>query len=142
MIERTTDAAKVNAVVNFPAIRPFIGNVSAGDLDLAPLLDCARNVCLFGEHGGFLYHWCAPGVFEVHTFVMPDGRGAWARESAKASLTIMRDDYAADMVWTRVAPDMPHVHRFALEAGFVDSGSDDFDIGGDLVTYNLLTWRP
>ena len=141
-MKRTFDAEVVNALVNDPCIRPHIGDPDSGALDMAPLLAVPRNVCLTGEHGGFFYHWCAPGVFEVHTFVLKSGRGAWAREAAKASLSVMRAEYAADMVWTRVAPDMPHVHRFALEAGFVDCGSDDFDIGGNLVAYNLLTWRP
>jgi hypothetical protein len=139
---RTRDAALLNSVVNHPSIRPHIGARDAGDLDMTALLDCDRNICLVNDHGGFLYHWVAPGVFEVHTFILPEGRGEAAKVAARKSLDAMTREYGADMVWTRIRPSDAHTVRFAEAAGFVSAGSGFFDIGDGEEMFYIFTWRP
>jgi hypothetical protein len=139
MIARTRCAETVNAVANHPDVRPFIGG--AGPLDMTALLADRANVALFGPHGGFFYHWCAPGVFEVHTLILPAGRGADALADARLSLDVMADEFGASMVWTRVRRDLRHVRLFARAAGMKPAGRRCFDLGDGPHEYDLLTWR-
>jgi hypothetical protein len=83
MIEPTTDAARVNAVLNHPDVRPWIADLGEGEIDTAPLLDKSGTLCLMGEHGLFFLFKYDIGIWEVHTAIRPSGRGAWAREFAE-----------------------------------------------------------
>lgn len=116
MLERSFDAARINAVVNHPDVRPFVGPEDLGELDLAPVAARPEHWFLMGDHGGFLLSWSAPGVREVHTFILPAGRGRWAVEARKAML-----EYAAQngtkQLWTKVLPEHRHVDRFARQGG-------------------------
>jgi hypothetical protein len=84
MIERTTDAAFLNRVLNDPAVRPWVADVAEGKLDLSPRVADDNNVCLIGEHGAFLCFKFMEGMYEVHTQILPSGRGEWARKFAEA----------------------------------------------------------
>lgn len=139
MITETVDAAIVNAVANSPDVRPYIGGV--GYLDVTPVLENPLNVALWGDHGGWLYAWSAPGVYEVHTLVLPSGRGAWARKAAKQSLAMMADRDAT-MIWTRIRRDLRHVRAFAVMCGLRSAGVASFDLGDGAHDYELMTWRP
>lgn len=116
MLERSFDAARINAVVNHPDVRPFVGALDLGDLDLSTVVAAPEHWFLMGDHGGFLLAWSAPGVREVHTFVLPEGRGRWANEARAAML-----EYAAAngtrQLWTKIHPDHRHVARFARQGG-------------------------
>lgn len=134
---RTFDAERVNFLVNHPAIRPFIGGDGESEMDLAAVVADEQNVFLGGEHGGFACCWSAPGIYEVHTFILPEGRGEWAYQFARAGRDYMQD-YGARLLWTRVHPDAHHVRRFTLKAGFSPAGQHRI-LG---VTYDLFDWRP
>ncbi len=140
LLSRCADAAVLNSLVNDPAIRPSVGGDPAMPLDLSALAGDPSHFFLVGAHGGFGYLWCAPRVFEVHTFVLPAGRGAWAAQAAAESLATISQD--ADKVWTRVAPDAPNVAAFARRAGFQAVGTKVSDLGKGPVPYTLMEWRP
>lgn len=83
-VERTFSASEINAVVNHPDVRPFVGRPSEGDIDLASIVADKRNIVLMAEGGGLVLHWHEPGVYEVHTQFVPEVRG-------KKVLTATRD---------------------------------------------------
>lgn len=82
MIRRTFDATLLNEIANHPEVRPHIGG--AGVIDLTTIVGDPQNVAVMGEHGGWIYHGLQPGVYELHTLFLPEGRGrsffAGARE--------------------------------------------------------------
>lgn len=115
------DVARLNEVVNDPAVRPYVGAPDVGHLDLSPLVDDPNNLFPFGEHGGFALIWTAPRTYEVHTFILKSGRGLWARQAAKDGIA-MAVERGARMLWTRVPADLPHVRSFAVGMGMASTG--------------------
>lgn len=89
IIARTFDAAPINAIVNDPSVYPWVCGQHTGPLDLSPVIADRRNVALFGEHGGMLFHCHQPGYYEIHTQVLPAGRGPWALAMAQACFHYM-----------------------------------------------------
>jgi len=82
VLEHHTDAKRINEIVNHPSILPWVkGNNTT--LDLTALAQNPRHVCLVGEHGCVIFVKHQPGVFEYHTSVLPEGRGAWMLAGAK-----------------------------------------------------------
>lgn len=117
MIRRSFDADTINALVNDPSIRPHVGGDGASFIDLAAAVADKQNIFLMGEHGGFAFTWSAPGTYEVHTFILPDGRGPQALDLAMLARNAMADIYGATHLWTRVHPDAGNVRAFTLKAG-------------------------
>jgi len=74
-IERITDAARLNAVVNDPSVYPWVRGTAEGPLDLGGIIADPRHVALMGAHGGCLFVHHQPGIFEAHTQVLESGRG-------------------------------------------------------------------
>jgi hypothetical protein len=116
MLERSFDVERINAVVNHPEVRPGVGDPDSGDLDVAPLVERAEHWFLMGEHGGFLLSWSAPKVREVHTFILPEGRGKWGAV-ARANMIAYARDNGMKMLWTKIAPGDRHVDRYARQGG-------------------------
>lgn len=121
MLERSHDAAQINAVVNHPEVRPHVGAPEIGDLDLTELVARPEHWFLMGEHGGFMLGWSAPGVREIHTFVLPEGRGKWAEDARAAMLDYARDN-GTQMLWTKIAEADRHVIRYARQGGMQFTG--------------------
>ena len=78
------DAAIINAVLNDPAVRPWVADASAGEINIHQQLEDPNVVFLMGEYGGVMLHRFMSGIVEVHTFVEPRGRGAWTRGMIQA----------------------------------------------------------
>lgn len=135
MIERTTDIAKVNSVINHPAVRPFVGAPDAGVLDAAPIID-EPNWWLMGDHGGFALTWTAPGVREVHTMILPEGRGEWAAQARQEGIDYAREN-GTHMLWTAIPPGAPHVEAFAKRGGMRDTGKTIDQFGKPYKVYSM-----
>lgn len=108
-------------MVNHPAVRPFVGAPGAGALDISPLIEREENLFPFGEHGGFALVWTAPFTREVHTFILPEGRGAWAQDAA-AEMIGMAADSGTITLWTQISPEQPNVRLYAERAGMRATG--------------------
>jgi hypothetical protein len=78
---RTLDATRLNAVVNHPDVRPWLGG--SGEIDLSEVIADPANITLETEHGGYILarHPYMHGVYEAHSQFLPEGRG---EEAAKA----------------------------------------------------------
>lgn len=80
----------INAVVNHPAVRPFVGAPDAGYLDFTHAVNRPENWFLMGEHGGFALELTAPSTREIHVFITPKGHGRWAAEAAREAFGFAR----------------------------------------------------
>lgn len=140
MIERSFDADRINELVNHPTIRPYVGGDGKSHLDLTATVTNLQNYWLLGPHGGFGYIWTAPDTYEIHTFILPEGRGREAYRLAQESLKFMKSQGATHL-WTRVDPEAANVRRFTLSAGLKPAGHNTVDLGGGPVTYDLFHWR-
>jgi hypothetical protein len=141
MIERIYDPAVVNAVVNDPTVKPWVAGGIEGDLDVSPVLADPRNIALFGRHGGVIFTWVQPCVYEAHTQVLPQGRGAWALQMVHATASWLFAGTDALEVLTRV----PHGNRGAralvqaVQGVFEFTNPLGFVLDGELVPADIYS---
>ena len=122
LLRRTYEVDMVNAVVNSPDVRPFVGlGAPQGYLDHSAPIKQPENWFLMGEHGGFGLIFSAPGVHEVHTFILKAGRGAWAMQAAQEMIEYARMG-GDHMLWTRIHPSQANVAAFAVRNGMKPTG--------------------
>lgn len=121
LLHLTKDAEAVNAVVNHPAVRPSCGLVELGELDFSEVLSRPENLCLMGEHGGFLLLWSAPRVRELHVFLLPEGRGQWGFNACPEVVDHARA-HGAQMLWARIDPAKRHLAMFSRIGGMKPTG--------------------
>jgi hypothetical protein len=120
-LERTFDRDWINGLVNDPSIRPSVGGDGKSFADLGDVIDNPLHLFLRGCHGGFGLTWSCPRVFEVHTFILPEGRGCWAYQAAR-DMIVLAKDAGGERLWTKVDTEMPHVRRFAIQSGMGYTG--------------------
>ena len=121
MLDRSYDAERINLVINDPDVRPFVGGIDLGDIDITSAVERPENWFLMGEHGGFGLIWTAPNVHEVHTFVLPSGRGKWATGAAEAMIDFARKN-GDTMLWTKIPAKLKHVGAYARMMGMKTTG--------------------
>lgn len=102
IVERATDATFINAVVNHPAVKPFVHAAPGRDIDLTAHVRNSNNVLLQGEYGGMLMIQHITGLYELHTQVLPEGRGEWALQMARDCVEYLFCRTNAVEVFTRV----------------------------------------
>lgn len=78
-LHRETTPERINALVNHPEVRPWVAP-GAGEIDVSAQVLNPNNILLMGEHGCCAFLKLLPGIYEVHTQVLPSGRGAWTQE--------------------------------------------------------------
>lgn len=132
---RTFDAERINYLVNHESIRPYCGG--EGYLDLSAAVADTQNIFLDAEHGGLAFIWTAPRIYEVHIFLLPEGRGKWGFTFGMNARNYMAQ--FADMLWARV--NTKHLELYTRKAGFVPCGQHTVDIGQGPVTYDLFKWE-
>lgn len=137
---RIYDAERINYLVNHPEIRPFVGGDITKSIDLTASVQNPADIYVGGDHGAFGCSFVCPGVYEVHTFILPEGRGKWACEFAKAALAYVAEQ-GARYLWTCVHPDHANVKFFTLRSGFKRAGQVVRDLGVGPVTYDIFDWR-
>lgn len=127
MLERSFDIARINEVVNHPAVRPFVG---PGDefADATVLVENDKNWFLMGEHGGFCLEWKTPDMHEVHTFILPEGRGEWARDAAKAGIAFAVEN-GDKYLCTLIPPGQRNVAAYARSMGMRPTGEETEMLG-------------
>lgn len=114
-IWRETNVERINAIVNHPDVRPWIAD-GVGVIDLTAQVADTRNVLLMGEHGGMMFLWAGPGIYECHTQVLPAYRGEWTRRMTEACARYMFTLTDAFEIMTRV-PAGHVAAKAATEAG-------------------------
>lgn len=115
---REYSSDRINYIMNHPSCRPFVASkTTKGDLDVTKWVDNEKNFLLMGEHGCLMLAYLQPGVYEVHTQILPQGRGEWAKKfvlSAQHWMFTRTDMYE---VLSRADRSRSRVKAFALSTG-------------------------
>lgn len=136
MLQRCADAEVVNLAANHPDVRPFLGPASLGELDFEEAVEEEKNWFLMGEHGGFALAWSAPGVYEVHVFILPEGRGKWAAQARQEVIDFAKAN-GAKMLWARISPAARFVSYFARRGGMQPTGEMLYTLGSPYDLYKM-----
>lgn len=134
MLDRCFDVKRVNLAANHPDVRPFLGPDSLGELDFTDAIAEDKNWFLMGEYGGFALAWSAPCVYEVHVFVLPEGRGKWAAAARQSTIDFARAN-GAKMLWARISPAARFVSHFARRGGMQPTGEMLYTLGSPYDLY-------
>jgi hypothetical protein len=121
MLDRCFDSGLINDIVNHPTVRPHIGDNGDAYLDVSLLVAMPENIFLIGDHGGFALIETEPDVHEIHTFILPEGRGVWARKAAQELIDFATQN-GDTRIWTKVSTDQKHVALFTRRAGLQPTG--------------------
>lgn len=122
-VERTFDAARVNAIANHPDVHPGL-SLGEGALDVSALIGDPHNIFYLGEFGGAALIETAPHEFEAHDFILPEGRGAWALQACKAILSRMFAEHGAKRVYAVTPAEHRACRLFNRLLGFKSKGGD------------------
>jgi len=130
MIERVTDAERVNEIGNDPSVRAlmFLGAMYPPDhLDFTPWCEDPRNIVLID--GGFvaMFVWRGPGIYECHLMVRKDARGAHAMQTGRDMLAYVRKE-GAHTVWGQ-----PSVYNRAAICYIRRMGLKSVGFGKDMI---------
>lgn len=101
ILRRETNPTRVNDLLNHPSVRPWIANGS-DRVDVSQQVMDEKNLFLFGEFGGVGFIFIQPGIYEAHTQVLPEGRGAWTRDLTESCVKYMFTRTEACDIITRV----------------------------------------
>jgi hypothetical protein len=115
MIRRTFDPRLLNAVVNHPEVRPYVGG--EGVLDLTDLIANPVNFALVTQGGGFLLINQGEGIYEVHSQFLPEARRN-TRKAMKAGFDYMFTRTDCERVTTQVPDSNLAAQALAKAAGF------------------------
>jgi hypothetical protein len=118
----TRDASAANEICNNPTVLPGLSLGVIDRIDLTPLVTNPRNHLLMGEFGGALLIWVAPGVYDVHDFVLPEGRGSWARDAAQDVFAFVFDVLGARLLFTQTPVENRASRMFNRILGFQSGG--------------------
>jgi hypothetical protein len=118
MIEIQTSADFANQILNHPAVRPDVADPAEGPIDIAPIVSNPAHLVLGGEYGVTVWLKYYEGCWEVHTAILPEGRGEWAKKFAEASLQHMFTATDCVEVVTRVPQGHLPARTLTLSCGF------------------------
>lgn len=116
MIRRTMDAKAINALVNDPTIRPYVGG--EGELDLTDVVHNPANYVLEAEGGAWILGLLMPGTYELHTCFRPEGRGKGYFAAAREALRYMFAETECLEIVTKCPDDNPGARMAANLMGF------------------------
>lgn len=117
-LARTLNPALLNAAANHPDVYPYLGTADkSGPIDLSGVVANADNICLAGEHGGFVLERVSADAFEIHSIFTPAGRhglSGVAREWMRYVFTRT----SAERLLTKVPADNAAADALAKRCGF------------------------
>lgn len=111
MISPTKDLEGVYYLLNHPSIKDWVFGDYVIDT-IKPLIDDEENKFFLGDLGGCFFIKRAPDIYELHSFVLPAGRGRWARDNFMEVLGWMFANTPA----TRIVTMCPVNNRMAIGA--------------------------
>lgn len=122
-VMRTWDAARVNAILNDPAVLPGLG-LGFPSLDISGLLADSRNLCFLGEYGGAILVAQGADIYEAHDFILPAGRGKWALAACRNILSAAFDLYGARLIYAKTPIEHRACRLFNRMLGFTSGGTE------------------
>lgn len=101
LVERATDAARANAILNHPVVYPYVAE-RPGPIDLSRQAANPDNYLLVGDSACALFAPVIVGTYEVHSASLPEARGAHTLAFARACLDWMFTRTTAWEIVTRI----------------------------------------
>lgn len=114
---REFDARNINTLINHPDVRADVADLGDGVLDISAPVANKANVLLMGEWGGCFCYCLQPGLYEVHTQALPEGRGRWVLDFVRAGMHWMFVNTDAVEIMTRVPRSHAAAKAVTLAAG-------------------------
>lgn len=112
-------AERINAIVNHPDVRPWVGYAELGPIDLTQTIANPDNIFLMAEGGGFICVFQEPGIWEVHSQFLPEHRGENALKSAQDGMRYMFTRTPCVELRTKVPEGNVAAAALARKMGFV-----------------------
>lgn len=109
IVERSFDANRLKEIINHPGVRSDVAELSKEMPDPEEAVLNKSNFLLMGDYGCCMFFCIMNCMYEVHTQILPEGRGSWAADFVKACADYMFTKTDALEVITRV----PHGHLAA-----------------------------
>lgn len=145
-LRRDFDARRLNLVVNDPMVKPYVALPHQMDqeIDLTEVVRDRRNIALMCDHGGLLFHWMEPGIYEVHTQFTHAMRGEPVLDFTEAALSWMFLRTGAMELLTKVPVPNVAAAWLAQKIGgrleFTRDGAWPTPQGAVAVKYYALRW--
>jgi hypothetical protein len=142
-ITREFKASRINSVLNHPEVRPWVADMSLGIIDISKQVANQNNVLLMGDYGGCFFSKMMDGFYEVHTQVLPEGRGAWAKDFLVAVRHYIFTRTDACEVLTRVPLEHKGAKAAAQSVGmkYEFSRQDGVVFGGKIMPVEIYSER-
>lgn len=142
-LHRTMSADFLNEVANDEAVRPFVGGT--GLVDVTSIVTNPQNIALVNDHGGFIFVRDEATRFELHTLLLPDGRGADVLPAFEEAARFIFTATDALEILTKIPASNRAADLMARRAGFVPifTRSGVWPDGSDVVFFalSLDAWR-
>ena len=117
-VSRTFDAAAVNAIVNHPAVLPYVSLPGQDSLDVTDIVADQRNIVLACDGGALIGIQLEPCVYEVHSQFIPSARGRKAEEAVRQAVHLMFQHGDAMELLTKVPTSNAPAQGLAVRSGF------------------------
>jgi hypothetical protein len=88
-MEIETKPDRIEALVNHPSIYPHVKGAVDGRISMASRFTEPGHVVLVGPNGGVIFDRLLPGLWEMHSAVLPESRGSTMLEGARQAFHIM-----------------------------------------------------
>lgn len=109
------DAIRINQLINHETIKPWVCGNMIGLLDASILVNNKDNIFFANEHGGCGFIKVNENTYDLHSFVLPSGRGRWTRDNFIKVKDWIFSNTNANIITTMV----PVNNRMALGAARV-----------------------
>jgi len=118
-VRATNDIDYINELINMPGVREYHSPPSNTDeIDFGPAMAAGTVAVTYNETHLWLYVPVTLGVYEVHTSVHPEHRGADTVGLSRESVDYMFTYTDAVELWTRVPEGNEAAYALAQKCGF------------------------
>lgn len=139
-LRRETDARYINEIINHPSVRSTVLAPDAGVLDLTAVVANRANVVLTGEHGGVIFIKKMPGLYEMHTAVLPEGRGRWMVAGSEHAFHYMFTQTDCIEILTLTPRGNIAAKAGAQAVGMTNDWTCDLPVESSVYTLHVQNW--
>jgi hypothetical protein len=116
-LQRHLTPELANEILNHPKVRPYVADTVDGYIDVSAQVANRDNYFLLGEYGGVGFLKLMNGIYEAHSFFLPEGRGEWGNLFRKQAVSWMFTSTDAIELSTRVPVEHGPARHAALSVG-------------------------
>ena len=132
---RSFDGGFLERVMNDPSVLPSISR--GKPVLMGHVLEDTNNVFLSNDYGGFLFLKHSPGVYDLHTQFLPEGRGAAVLIAGRDAAWYMFTETDCEILRTYALKSNRAASLMALRAGFIKTGESETYDGEEATLYAM-----